>query len=35
MRHLACFFKGPEGVEEHDFFKQFAMLDEYVARARR
>ncbi|HEV3168079.1 MAG TPA: inositol-3-phosphate synthase [Isosphaeraceae bacterium] len=35
MRHLASFFKSPEGVEEHDFFKQFAMLEEYVARARR
>lgn len=30
MRHLACFFKNPMGVEEHDFFKQFAMLEEYV-----
>jgi myo-inositol-1-phosphate synthase len=30
MRHLACFFKSPMGVEEHDFFKQFAMLEEYV-----
>jgi myo-inositol-1-phosphate synthase len=30
MDHLACFFKSPEGVEEHDFFKQFAMLGEYV-----
>ena len=30
MRHLACFFKSPMGVEEHDFFKQFAMLGEYV-----
>jgi myo-inositol-1-phosphate synthase len=26
MRHLACFFKSPEGVEEHDFFKQFNLL---------
>jgi myo-inositol-1-phosphate synthase len=32
LRHLACFFKSPMGVEEHDFFKQFAMLEEYVAR---
>ncbi len=31
LRHLACFFKNPMGVEEHDFFKQFAMLEEYVA----
>lgn len=30
MRHLACFFKSPMGVAEHDFFKQFAMLEEYV-----
>jgi myo-inositol-1-phosphate synthase len=34
MRHLASFFKGPEGVEENDFFKQFAMLVEYVEKAR-
>lgn len=26
MRHLAAFFKGPEGVEENDFFKQFDSL---------
>jgi myo-inositol-1-phosphate synthase len=26
LRHLACFFKSPEGVEEHDFFKQFQLL---------
>jgi myo-inositol-1-phosphate synthase len=30
LRHLACFFKNPQGVAEHDFFKQFAMLEEYV-----
>jgi myo-inositol-1-phosphate synthase len=30
LRHLACFFKSPMGVEEHDFFKQFALLEEYV-----
>jgi myo-inositol-1-phosphate synthase len=30
LRHLACFFKSPMGVEEHDFFKQFAMLEQYV-----
>jgi myo-inositol-1-phosphate synthase len=35
MRHLASFFKGPEGVEENDFFKQFTMLEEYVAKATR
>ncbi len=30
LKHLACFFKNPQGVTEHDFFKQFAMLEEYV-----
>jgi myo-inositol-1-phosphate synthase len=30
MRHLACFFKNPHGVQVHDFFKQFAMLEQYV-----
>src|SRR5207253_642736 len=30
LRHLACFFKDPMGVAEHDFFKQWAMLEEYV-----
>lgn len=30
LRHLACFFKNPMGVPEHDFFKQFAMLQQYV-----
>jgi myo-inositol-1-phosphate synthase len=30
LRHLACFFKSPMGVEEHDFFRQFALLEEYV-----
>jgi myo-inositol-1-phosphate synthase len=30
MRHLACFFKNPMGVKEHDFFQQFAMLEEYA-----
>jgi len=34
LRHLACFFKSPMGVEEHDFFKQYAMLEEYVASAK-
>jgi myo-inositol-1-phosphate synthase len=33
MRHLASFFKSPEGVEEHDFFKQFDLLARYVATA--
>ncbi len=26
LKHLACFFKSPEGIEENDFFKQFALL---------
>ena len=30
MRHLACFFKSPEGVEENDFFKQFDLLIQHV-----
>jgi myo-inositol-1-phosphate synthase len=30
MRHLASFFKSPIGVAEHDFFKQFELLREYV-----
>src|SRR5437870_1691875 len=33
MKHLACFFKNPHGVAVHDFFEQFAMLEQYVARA--
>ncbi|WP_337174630.1 inositol-3-phosphate synthase [Paludisphaera sp.] len=34
MLHLSCFFKGPEGDPENDFFKQFARLEEYVAAVR-
>ena len=30
MAFLASFFKSPEGVEEHDFFRQFAMLADHV-----
>jgi myo-inositol-1-phosphate synthase len=30
LKYLACFFKNPQGVAEHDFFKQFGMLEEYV-----
>jgi myo-inositol-1-phosphate synthase len=30
LKHLASFFKSPIGVAEHDFFKQFAMLREYI-----
>jgi myo-inositol-1-phosphate synthase len=33
LTHLASFFKGPMGVTEHDFFKQFEMLEQYVAAA--
>lgn len=32
LKHLACFFKNPMDVPHHDFFKQFAMLEEYVAK---
>jgi myo-inositol-1-phosphate synthase len=31
MKHLACFFKSPEGVEENDFFKQFDRLMEHCS----
>jgi myo-inositol-1-phosphate synthase len=34
MTHLACFFKNPHGVAVHDVFKQFAMLEGYVATAK-
>jgi myo-inositol-1-phosphate synthase len=30
LSHLACFFKSPMGCDEHDFFKQIRMLEEYV-----
>jgi myo-inositol-1-phosphate synthase len=30
LKHLACFFKSPEGIEENDFFKQYEMLVEHV-----
>ncbi|HVS37821.1 MAG TPA: inositol-3-phosphate synthase [Gemmataceae bacterium] len=33
LPHLACFFKNPMGVDEHDFFKQFALLQGYVNHA--
>ena len=33
-KHLACFFKNPHGVQVHDFFEQFMMLGEYVAKAK-
>jgi myo-inositol-1-phosphate synthase len=31
MGHLACFFKSPLGVDEHDFFKQFEALLAYAS----
>ncbi|GIW79007.1 MAG: myo-inositol-1-phosphate synthase [Gemmatales bacterium] len=34
LRHLACFFKNPMGVAEHDFFKQFHMLESYAQEVR-
>lgn len=34
MSHLSCFFKGPEGNPENDFFKQYAKLEQYVAEVR-
>jgi myo-inositol-1-phosphate synthase len=34
LKHLACFFKSPMGVEEHDFFRQFRLLEEYVESSR-
>lgn len=30
LTQLACFFKSPMGVAEHDFFKQYAMFEKYV-----
>jgi myo-inositol-1-phosphate synthase len=33
MRGLACYFKSPIGVMEHDFGRQFGMLEEYITRA--
>lgn len=30
MKHLACFFKSPIGVNQHDFNKQFELLEEYA-----
>ncbi len=34
LRHLACFFKSPIGVSEHDFGKQFEMLEDYAGTAK-
>jgi myo-inositol-1-phosphate synthase len=30
LRHLASFFKSPEGVEENDFFRQFELLKSFI-----
>jgi myo-inositol-1-phosphate synthase len=32
LKHLACFFKNPLGVSDHDFFHQFALLRSYAER---
>ena len=34
LKHLACFFKNPHGVNVHDFFEQFDMLEAYAAGCR-
>ncbi len=31
MTHLACFFKSPMDVAEHDFSRQIALLHDYIA----
>ena len=33
IKHLACFFKSPEGVDENDFFKQFEVLVQHMKTA--
>ena len=30
LSHLACFFKSPMGTDEHDFFRQWAMFENYA-----
>ena len=32
MPHLACFFKSPAGVEEHNLHRQYQMLETYALR---
>jgi myo-inositol-1-phosphate synthase len=32
MSHLACFFKSPEGYDDHDFFKQFTLLTDHLSK---
>jgi myo-inositol-1-phosphate synthase len=34
LKHLACFFKSPMGVDEHDFFRQFSLLEGYVSKCK-
>ncbi len=34
MRHLSCFFKRPQGVDDHDLHRQWHLLTEYVKQAR-
>jgi myo-inositol-1-phosphate synthase len=34
LSHLGCFFKGPMGMQEHDFFKQMEILADYTKTAR-
>jgi myo-inositol-1-phosphate synthase len=31
LKFLASFFKSPLGVDEHDFHKQFQMLEDWAA----
>jgi myo-inositol-1-phosphate synthase len=33
MTHLACFFKSPIGMDEHDFARQWAAFEAYAGRA--
>ena len=35
LRHLACFFKNPLGIEDHHFFRQWMMLEAYAREAAR
>jgi myo-inositol-1-phosphate synthase len=35
LKHLSSFFKNPMGETDHDFFRQFAKLEEYVQAATR
>ncbi|MCS7015591.1 MAG: inositol-3-phosphate synthase [Gemmatales bacterium] len=34
LRHLACFFKNPLDVQEHDFYRQYLLLEQYVEKLR-